>query len=193
MFRSRRIPTPGDRVRSWVWPRCGWRRALIYQIHRLSRIPDAPHKVAAGFASGVAAAMTPFIGFQFVVAAALAVLVRGSIVASAIGSFAANPWTYPVIWLGTYRIGREILGPTTAAGGATLADLRTSLGLLGRAVLRFDGAMFASAVWPVFEPMLVGSIPVAAIAWAVAYWPIRRLVGRRQAQRARLRSPHPAA
>ena len=192
MFRRRRPLTIEDRIRCFIWPRCGWRRALAYQGHRLARLPEAPHKVAAGFASGVAAAMTPFIGFQFAVAVVLAALFRGSIIASAIGSFAANPWTYPVIWLGTYQVGREILGPA-AAGSATLDELNTSLGLLVRAVLKFDGAMFVSAVWPVFEPMLVGSVPVAAIAWVATYWPIRRLVERRQARRARLRLARPAA
>ena len=53
---------------------------------------------------------TPFVGFHFVLAAITAWIVRGNILASAIGTAAGNPWTFPFIWVSVLYTGRKILG-----------------------------------------------------------------------------------
>ena len=86
MFKRRHPLRLIRRVREFVWPRGGWRRAALYIVHRLGRLPGTPYRVAAGFACGAAVSFTPFMGFHFVGAALLALLIRGNVIASAIGT-----------------------------------------------------------------------------------------------------------
>jgi len=142
--------------------------------HRLRRLPGTPYRIAAGFASGAAISFTPFIGLHFVLSAALAFLVRGNVIASAIGTAVGNPWTFPFIWLWTYSLGRWVLG---GAHGFDL--LPEDLSLMQ---LIFDHP------FEVLLPMTIGSIPTAIVAWFVFFWPLQRAIAVYQsARRRRLR------
>jgi uncharacterized protein (DUF2062 family) len=94
----------------FFYPRSGWRRALGYIRHRVQRLPDTPHKIAIGFSCGVFVSFTPFFGFHFVVAALLAIVFRGNIVAAILGTFFGNPVTFPFIAGFSYRLGWFLLG-----------------------------------------------------------------------------------
>lgn len=170
MFRRRKaLPIP-DRMKELVWPRTGWRRTMLYVAHRLSRLPGTPYQIAAGFACGVAISFTPFHGFHFVLAALLALVIRASVVASAVGTAVGNPWTFPlIIWPWIYMFGRWLLGEPD---NYQLPD---------------DLSMHYIFENPssVFLPMVVGGVPTAVVAWFACFWPIRAMV--RQYQRARLR------
>ena len=86
MFR-RRIPHGWyRRIRDFFWPRSGWRRSSTYVAHRIGRLPGTSYSIAAGFACGAAVSFTPLIGFHFALAALLALLVRGNLLASALGT-----------------------------------------------------------------------------------------------------------
>ena len=50
------------RLRGWLWPRTGWRRAGHYLVTRVKRTPGTPRGIAAGVATGVAVSLTPFVG-----------------------------------------------------------------------------------------------------------------------------------
>ena len=69
---------------------------------RLKRLQGTPYSIATGFACGVAISFTPFIGFHMILAALTAWLIRGNIIASAIGTIVGNPWTFPFIWLAVF-------------------------------------------------------------------------------------------
>ena len=170
MFK-RRHPLPfHKRAGAFVWPRSGWRRSGAYVAHRLRRLPGTPYRIAAGFASGAAISFTPFIGLHFVLAALLAVAVRGNVVAAAIGTVVGNPWTFPLIWLWTYSLGRWALG-----GGHGLKVLP-------------ENTSFQHIVDHPFEillPMVVGGIPTAIVAWFVVFWPLQRTVSEYQKARKR--------
>lgn len=173
MFK-RRHPLPfHKRAGAIVWPRSGWRRSGAYVAHRLRRLPGTPYRIAAGFASGAAVSFTPFIGLHFVLAALLAVAVRGNVIAAAIGTVVGNPWTFPLIWLWSYSLGRWALG-----GGHSLKVLPENIS-------------FQHIVDHPFEillPMVVGGIPTAIVAWFVFFWPLQRTVAEYQkARRRRLR------
>jgi len=156
-----------------LWPRSGWRRSGAYVAHRLRRLPGTPYRIAAGFASGAAVSFTPFIGLHFVLAAALALLVRGNVIAAAIGTVVGNPWTFPFIWLWTYSLGRWVLG--------------VEHGLTGLPEDLSFHHIFENPL-EVLLPMIVGSIPTAAIAWFVFFWPLQRAIAVYQsARRRRLR------
>jgi hypothetical protein len=170
MFK-RRIPLPfHQRAGSFFWPSGGWRRSGAYVAHRLRRLPGTPYRIAAGFASGAAISFTPFIGLHFVLAAALALAVRGNVIAAAIGTVVGNPWTFPFIWLWTYSLGRWFLGH-----GQTTKVLPA----------HFSFQHIFENPFEVLLPMIVGGIPTAVIAWFVFFWPLQRTVEEYQKARKR--------
>ncbi|WP_149765382.1 DUF2062 domain-containing protein [Paracoccus thiocyanatus] len=110
MFKRRK---PLSYARMWTemfYPRSGWRRASKYVLHRLRRLPDRPHRVARGWACGIFISFTPFFGFHFMGAAALAWLIRGNILAALLGTFVGNPLTTPFVALTSVSLGRWMLG-----------------------------------------------------------------------------------
>ena len=162
------------RAREVVWPRSGARRAGTYLAHRVRRLPGTPYSIAAGLACGAAVSFTPFMGLHFVLGAVLALVIRGNIVASAIGTAVGNPWTFPLIWSLIYNIGRALLGMGEGAGVSP--DLTLS--------------EIANQPMELLTPMLVGAVPTALAAWTVFFFPVylgvRRYQAIRQARRHRL-------
>lgn len=110
MFRRRNPLSFWLRARQWLSPRKGWQRGFQYLGRRMQRLPDTPHRIALGFSCGVMASFTPFFGFHFVVAAGLALIVRGNVLASAIGTAFGNPVTFPLIAGSSLWLGRKVTG-----------------------------------------------------------------------------------
>lgn len=159
LFRRRKPLTLTQRLGRMLWPQRGWSRALRYYGKRLLRLSGSPHSIAAGFATGVAMSMTPFIGFHYLLTIIVAFLVRGNVVAAVLGTSIGNPLTYPFIWVGTYEIGNlalEVFGRGRDA--MTFEDIRHHL-------LHDSWA----SIWPIIEPMLVGAVPMAILCGAIAY------------------------
>jgi len=101
-----------ETLRSYILPRAGWKRTLIYLGHRLRRIPDSPTRIARGVAFGVFTSFSPFFGFHILLAMLLAKVLRGNLIAAVAGTAIGNPFTFPVIIgaalkLGTFLLGRE--------------------------------------------------------------------------------------
>ncbi len=168
---GRRHPLPiYRRVREIVWPSGGWHRASLYVAHRLRRLPGTPYRIAAGFACGAAISFTPFIGFHFVGAALLSILLRGSLLASAIGTVVGNPWTFPFIWAWIYALGQWLLG------GEVVSELPAVLSL----TYIFERPL--DVLWP----MTVGGVPTSVAAWFAFFWPVRGAVAEYQHARSRL-------
>ena len=116
--------------------------------------------------------------------AALAWLCRGSILASTAGTFFANPWTLPVIWLLTLHLGSWMLfGDAAAAIGSD--GLSDTVAGVSRAIRTRDMDLLEDEVGPLFLSMTVGSVPLAILAWALTYWPVRHLVQRYQTRRSK--------
>lgn len=93
-----------------IYPRGGWARAFEYIKHRVQRLPDSPEKISRGIWAGVFTAFTPFYGIHFVIAAILAKLMRGNILAALTGTFFGNPLTYVPIAVVSLGTGRSIMG-----------------------------------------------------------------------------------
>lgn len=186
MFLRRRPPPLVQRLLNFVWPSIGWRRATRHAWLRLQRVPASPHSIAAGFACGAAIAVTPLLGLQFVLSAIWALALRGNILAAAIGTFVANPWTLGLIWVSTYKLGVRMLAGTalsSLAVGAHEVDFPAMFAALSHAMLRLDLGHAAREIWPVWFPMLVGSIPMMAVVWLSFYFPVRAMVRVRQDRR----------
>ncbi len=175
MFRRRKKQSFLIKVREFLWPSAGWRRAGHYMKHRLARIDGSPYAIAAGFASGAAVSFTPFVGFHFIFAAIIAWIVRGNILTSAIGTAVGNPWTFPFIWAASYNVGINLLG------GTATNDL---MGQLDKMFVNFTIVDLVNdplnALGPfletIFFPMLLGGTIIGASLWFFIYWPIYKLV-----------------
>jgi uncharacterized protein (DUF2062 family) len=157
--------SPGSARR---WTR--WR-----DLRSLRGIEATPHAIAAGFAAGIAVSLSPLIGLHFVLGAALALLTRGNLLASALGTLVANPWTFPAIWLATYQVGAVLLPEHSAGQIGTETFERTAQGLAA-SILSFDLSLLATTMWPLWLSMLIGSIPLGLIAWAATYGTLRWLL-----------------
>ena len=171
------------RLRIALWPTRSFGRSFRYMIRRLWRIQATPHSIALGCAAGVFAIFTPFLGFQMTLAAVLALLLRGNVFASAVGTFAGNPLTYPVIWVSTFTAGNVILGSSANAG---IGRLQTGAQALGRSIRDASPDGVATAVqgmWPVLKPMALGSLPLGGLTAILTYFAVRQFVRAREARR----------
>ncbi len=155
-----------DRLRAYLWPRCGWWRACVYQARRMARLPGSPHMIAAGVAAGVFASCTPFLGFQMILGALVAVFAGGSVLASAMATWFGNPLTYPILWLSSFQLGELILGEQ--------GDLDTE---------RFLASPSIDQLMPVIEPLTVGGLMIGIAAGAAVYAPVRWGLARMQRTR----------
>jgi len=93
-----------------LWPKGGWARAAQYVRHRLSRLPDPPERIARGIWAGVFTTFTPFYGFHFFIAAFIAFVMRGNILAALLSTFFGNPLTYVPIGVVALTMGHWLLG-----------------------------------------------------------------------------------
>lgn len=175
MLFRRRVPEGRwARFRNLLWPRRSFRRSYRYFVKRVIRLDAAPHAVAAGFAAGVFASFTPFIGFHFILAFAIAYVVAGNMAAAALGTAVGNPATFPFIWAATYEIGRLVTqrGPAEAPHPAALESSLSPSNIL--------------AIWdPVVKPMLIGAVPLGLVAAILSFVLVRSAVKSFQAHRKR--------
>ena len=90
LFKSRKPAEFWERLRIWFWPRRSFWRSAKYFSKRILRLRATPHAIAAGVAAGVFASFFP-LGVHFIIAAAVAWLFAGNLVAAALGTgFAKN-------------------------------------------------------------------------------------------------------
>lgn len=110
VFKRRNPKTWRELATESVWPRGGWARAATYVKHRLTRLPDEPHRIARGVFAGVFISFTPLFGFHFLSSALMAWILRGNILAALLATFIGNPITTPLIAISSVEIGHWMLG-----------------------------------------------------------------------------------
>ncbi len=167
-------------IYEFVWPKGGWARAFQYVRHRVRRLPDPPHRIARGIFAGVMVTFTPFFGLHFFLAAFIALIMRGNIIASLLSTFVGNPLTFVPIAAISLQTGNFLLGRT----GASREEVERSLG--GKFVdagkdLKDNFLAFftdAKADWhnlyvfydEVFFPYMIGGLIPGVIAGTAAYY-----------------------
>ena len=176
LFKRKKPLSVVMRLRHALWPARSFRRSFRYQTLRLLRIQASPHSIAMGCAVGVFAVFTPFLGFQMMIAALLAVALRGSVLASAAGSFVGNPLTYPAIWISTFTVGNLLLDSSASAEISTLSNRTEALSRSIRDVSPDGVANAVQGLWPILKPMALGSLPLGGITAIVTYFLVRQLV-----------------
>lgn len=178
------------------WPRGGWVRAFHYVKHRMHRLPGTPEQIARGVFAGAFTIFTPFFGLHFFVAAFLAKVMRGSILAALLATFLGNPLTYVPIAFISLQTGHWMLGTTMRGelNDSIFAKFGAAAGDLWHNFI----AIFTpeTAHWEelhrfyddVFFPWMVGSIIPGVICGVVCYYlsvPVIRAYQKRRSARLR--------
>jgi len=182
IFKRRDKRLTFGRLKELLLPKKGWRRALDYFIHRVKRIPDTPHKIAIGIATGVFCSFTPFFGLHFFLAAFVAYIFKGNIVAALFGTFFGNPVTWPFIASFSVKLGQIILGyPVTnfetfldhfvEAYDATIQGVKSLFGY-GES----DWALLYSFFRELFLPYFIGGFVLGLIAALFTYFVFRPII-----------------
>ena len=182
IFKRRDKRLTFGRLKELLLPKKGWRRALDYFIHRVKRLPDTPHKIAIGIATGVFCSFTPFFGLHFFLAAFVAYIFKGNIVAALFGTFFGNPVTWPFIASFSVKLGQIILGyPVTnfetfldhfvEAYDATIQGVKSLFGY-GES----DWALLYSFFRELFLPYFIGGFVLGLIAALLTYFVFRPII-----------------
>ena len=182
IFKRRDKRLTFGRLKELLLPKKGWSRALDYFIHRVKRLPDTPHKIAIGIATGVFCSFTPFFGLHFFLAAFVAYIFKGNIVAALFGTFFGNPVTWPFIASFSVKLGQIILGyPVTnfetflehfvEASDATIQGVKSLFGY-GES----DWALLYSFFRELFLPYFIGGFVLGLIAALFTYFVFRPVI-----------------
>ena len=134
------------------------KRTSLFYFLKLIRVKDSQDKLAVGFACGSMVSFTPFIGFHFLLAVIFAYIFRGNIVASLIGTFVGNPFTFPFIWILIYKVGNLFFKN----------DQTLSIELTFQSL--FDQG------YDILIPMLTGSLIVSIPVWIISYFTVKFLM-----------------
>lgn len=181
LFRRKEKRGLWTRVAAFLWPSKGFRRSAHYIAHRVKRLPASPHAIAAGFASGAAVSFLPAIGLHFLLGFAVAWLVRGNMIAAALGTAVGNPLTFPIFFSAAYRLGRQIMG---AGQLPTPEELDFDVIAEGEALMAQGvDTSTLSQLLPMLKVTAVGAVPIAIVAFAVFYLVIFKIAARFQAAR----------
>jgi uncharacterized protein len=181
-----------------VYPRGGFVRATRYVMHRMSRLPDDPHKVARGVFAGCLVGFLPLPGLQFLAAWGAALLVRGNILAALLGTFNTNPVTTPFFAVFSLSFGHWLLGieaPLSARGiGHAFAHAGEDLWRNVMAIFTDDRMQWGGLLrfWhEVYLPYFIGALIAGLVLSAIAYYltiPIVRAYQKARAAKAEERS-----
>ena len=182
IFKRRDKSLTFARVKEFIVPKKGWRRAIDYFMYRVKRLPDTPHKISMGLAIGVFSSFTPFFGLHFVVAGLLGYLLKGNIIAAVFGTFFGNPITWPFIASFSVNLGQIILGQKVTsfeaffenfvvAAEASWQGMKTIFGY-GES----DWELVYSFIKELFLPYFIGGFVLGLATAVVSYFVFRPII-----------------
>ena len=125
-------------------------RSIKFLKYKIFRIRDLPESIAIGLAWGAAVSFTPLLGFHILICFLGTFLMRGNLLAAAAGTIVGNPWTFPIIYFIGFEIGSLFYEPDI-----DFFELKISF--------------FLRNFEQLFIPTLIGSVPLAVIAWFITY------------------------
>ncbi len=165
---QRRVPrTPLQNLKEIFWPSMGWVRAALYTKHRIIRLSDSNHKIALGLAFGAAVSFTPIVGTHFIQAGLFAYMFRANLIASLVGTFVGNPWTFPFMWWASISFGSFLF---------SLLGLPASTNLPDHMDFNALWHIITNEPFRIFLPWLVGGYLIALISMPINYMIFYNLV-----------------
>lgn len=170
MFARLRQPSRSERIRNFFWPQIGWKRWFLYVRLRLIRMRGGPHRIAGGFAFGVAFTFTPLVGLHIILAAVLSRILGFNILAAVFGTLIGNPITLPFIWLWIFHLGNSIVNANNSIHVESLSQQGTMEAI----------ATLLDNLTTIFFPMLVGGTILFPFTWLISYILLKKLLSRWQ-------------
>ena len=148
MLFKRGMPLPVlSRLLQFIHPKTGYTRAFKYLKKRFYRMTDSSYSLAMGFTCGVMLSFTPFVGFHFIIAGFLAYVINASIFMAALGTLVGNPWTFPIMWWASLKIGNSVLGYFQLKNLDITVDMNS----------------IVSSVYSIMIPWLIGSFLISLV------------------------------
>ena len=170
------------RLKDFLIPKKGWRRAIDYIIFRLKRLPDTPHKIAIGLAIGVFCSFTPFFGLHIFLAALLAYLFNGNIGAALLGTFFGNPITWPFIAASSVKLGQVILGYSVTDFETSIEQILLSANALFKSFTSIFGdgesewSLVSDMFIEIFFPYFIGGLILGLATAVLSYFFFRPII-----------------
>jgi hypothetical protein len=144
-----------------------WRKLRRVIIYRVLHVDDTPHRIALSLALAIFVTWTPTIGFQMILAFALAALLGANKFVGVPFVWISNPFTFVPIYLPNYLLGSVLLGGHYSSSRFLDAVSRAS---------QFQGGWWArvqawwEAIWPIFLPLTLGSLIIGTILGTITYF-----------------------
>ncbi len=183
------------RLKLYLYPKKGWRRAVEYLGHRVRRLPDSPHRIALGTAIGVFVCFTPLFGFHILAALLVAFILRGNLLAAFVATWVGNPLTFPFIAPLSLEFDHFVLGHNVSEttfqsvkrsfSDAITGTWQTTKSFFGYGDSAWDRLL--DFIIAVFVPYLVGGLFVGAFFGAITYIITKPAVAAYQHRRAEKR------
>lgn len=159
-----------------------WRKAKRFVLLRVLHANDPPHALALGLAIGVFVAMTPTIGAQMVIAAAIAASMRANKLLSVAAVWISNPVTMVQIYYVNWRVGQYFVDTSAVTGEPgvrqQIDEIITRIGGLSNLFFHLLDKIFWSdvlrLVWELGVELWIGSFIIGAAcalpSYAISRW-----------------------
>jgi len=153
-------------VKEFFYPSIGVRAWVKYIFLALNRKPLSSHKIALGFAVGVFVSFTPYLGLHGLLAILISSVLSASIFAALMGTLIGNPWTFPLFFRWSSKLGHLILYQECV-------PIKLNANLEGglKAYFSFENMLH---YWKdILYPMTIGGIPLGIAFGFVFYFIIK--------------------
>ena len=156
VFKRRKKPSLWAQIKNFFWPSMGWKRSFIYIKHRTIRLNASNYAVAAGLAFGCSISFVPTLGFHIIQCFFLCLLFRANFIASVLGTIFGNPWTFPFLFLISYKVGWFVLNAT-------------GINIPFNADIDLSFKSMSETPWALLTPMLIGGYLMAFLTFPLFY------------------------
>ena len=163
VFKRANKPKLWSRVKNFFWPSMGWKRSFSYIKHRAIRLNASSYAVSAGLAFGASVSFAPTLGFHIIQCFFLCLIFRANFIASILGTLIGNPWTFPFLFLISYKVGWLILNVT-------------GLQIQFAQDIDFSFASMTETPWAILTPMLIGGYVMALITFPLFYFGFHSMI-----------------
>ena len=156
-----------------------WRKARRFFLHHVLHADDTPHRIAVGAAVGIFVGLTPTVGFQMVIAVAIAAALRANKIVCIPMVWITNPVTLGPIYLACFKLGNALVGSSSPSRGHdAVAHIQTldagtrAAGLSRWLEIDFWKELLLTATRVGVE-LWVGCLFVASVAALITYFASR--------------------
>lgn len=160
-------------VRSW--------RTLKLVYYRIIRSNQSPRDIAGGVALGTFVGVLPTASIAMVICLWAAPMLGVNTPAAILATWMANPWTYPMLYIGGERLGAFLLNRTSSLSATGVMNLVRSISRFWAwTPPRTSGGGPASlrAVILTLQNLYLGTAVLGLMLASIMYWLTLRLVTR---------------